>query len=283
MIESDADGARAAQRRLLLAATLAGPSWTSALDDPAMLWLAHMSEAPSDTELTQAAQFSEYDCRTIESRLIARLLDVRPFDPLNLVLRREGEVWILQDAERHDWLAVTADRMLSDFAFPTGLAGLIVHDDAGLDVVPKHYAQWQRESLEGGFTLLMPHRPPPDMCRRVGQNLRSLRPLATDLAHFDVCTGGGNLGWRLFWAAVARAAYSDLARRLPGLGQSSASYIARNFVSGEGTFRSAVPGFDAEVILPQLPMDLVLRMTGLDGTVLRLTDGRSVLITLPGR
>lgn len=82
------------------------------------------------------------------------------------------------------------------------------------------------------------------------------------------------------WALLARAAYGDLARRLTGLERSSAWWVWSNCLAGWGRLRC---GDAAELVMPPVALDLVLRMTGLDGTTVRLADGRSYAIALPGR
>jgi len=81
------------------------------------------------------------------------------------------------------------------------------------------------------------------------------------------------------WALLARAAYADFARRLGSLERSSASWLASNLLAGWGRL---APGAPALLVLPQVPLDLVLRMSGIDGTTVRLDDGRSVRLYLPG-
>jgi hypothetical protein len=79
-------------------------------------------------------------------------------------------------------------------------------------------------------------------------------------------------------ALVARAAYADLGRRLPGLALSSAAYLGRNAVHGIGRLLEMPPHgeADAEVALPSVPFDFIRLMTGLPGTVYALADGRRV-------
>lgn len=81
------------------------------------------------------------------------------------------------------------------------------------------------------------------------------------------------------WALLARAAYADFARRLGGLERSSANWLASNLLTGWGRL---APGEPALLVLPHVPLDLVLRMSGIDGTTVRLDDGRSVRLCLPG-
>jgi hypothetical protein len=102
-----------------------------------------------------------------------------------------------------------------------------------------------------------------------------LRDPARDLGFF---TAGARA--RRPWALLARAAYGDLARRMTGLERSSAWWLWANLLRGWGRLHPARP---ALLVLPRVPLDLVLRMTGLDGTRVALADGRTFEIALPGR
>lgn len=104
----------------------------------------------------------------------------------------------------------------------------------------------------------------------------ALRPIARDLGYFGLL---GDDPPHPSWVLLARAAFGDLGRRLPGLERSSAAYLAANIVMGKGRLDL---GVEADAILPRAPLDLVLRMTGIDGTKMRLADGRSVCLRLPG-
>jgi hypothetical protein len=103
----------------------------------------------------------------------------------------------------------------------------------------------------------------------------ALRPIARDLGYFGLLDDDPP---HPSWVLLARAAFGDLGRRLPGLERSSAAYLAANIVIGKGQLDL---GVEAEVTLPRAPLDLVLRMTGIDGTTVRLADGRSVFLRLP--
>jgi hypothetical protein len=110
---------------------------------------------------------------------------------------------------------------------------------------------------------------------RPGPASEEARPAGIDLEHFDATDGGPTARW----AVLARAAYADLARRLPGLARSSASWVARNLVAGQGELIMADDGVC--VRLPRAALDLVLRMTGIDRTRVDLGDGRSYRLMLP--
>jgi hypothetical protein len=104
----------------------------------------------------------------------------------------------------------------------------------------------------------------------------ALRPIARDLGYFGLLDDDPP---HPSWVLLARAAFGDLGRRLPGLERSSATYLAANIVMGKGQLDL---GVEAKVTLPRAPLDLVLRMTGIDGTTVRLADGRTVCLRLPG-
>ncbi|HEX8224025.1 MAG TPA: hypothetical protein VF605_09435 [Allosphingosinicella sp.] len=103
-----------------------------------------------------------------------------------------------------------------------------------------------------------------------------LRDPARDIAFFGLARDRP----RRPWALLARAAYGDLARRLVGLDRSSGAWLWTNVLAGWGQL---VPGEPARLHMPRVSLDLVLRMTGLDGSDVALADGRRFRIELPGR
>lgn len=123
---------------------------------------------------------------------------------------------------------------------------------------------------KGGRGLVLPHAIP-----LAGERAR---PVSRDLAHFgvDARTPAGRLPWIL----LARAAFADFARRLTGLERSSAAWLAANLIAGQGrvTF-----GEIPEVLLPGVPLDLVLRMTGIDRTIVAPAYGPAYRLCLPER
>jgi hypothetical protein len=83
---------------------------------------------------------------------------------------------------------------------------------------------------------------------------------------------------RRAWVLLARAAYGDFARRLHGLEGSSAAWLWERLLAGWGTLE---PGSPAVIHLPRAQLDLVLRMSALDGLLLE-TPGGQVRLALPG-
>jgi hypothetical protein len=124
---------------------------------------------------------------------------------------------------------------------------------------------------------------PPAELRRRWSDAR--RPLAVEAAGLrDPARDAGFFGLARDraarpWALVARAAYADLARRLTGLERSSAAWLWPNAFAGWGR---VLPGRRAQVWLPSVPLDMVLRLVGLGGSAYALPDGRSIELLLPG-
>jgi len=107
---------------------------------------------------------------------------------------------------------------------------------------------------------------------------RRARPVSRDLVHFgvDARTPAGRLPWIL----LARAAFADFARRLTGLERSSSAWLAANLIVGQGRVTFGDP---PEVLLPGVPLDLVLRMTGIDRTIVAPAHGPAYRLCLPER
>jgi hypothetical protein len=98
--------------------------------------------------------------------------------------------------------------------------------------------------------------------RRAGAELGyftlcDLTPPLLDGIRFDVT-----------WSLVARAVLKSFARRLLGFHRSSPEYLYQNFLAGPSIVTAARGAI--EVLLPRCPLDVVLRMTGVDGTTYRV-------------
>ena len=204
--------------RLTLAASLAGPAWRSAWEDPALHWLAGFVPDPEAGLLPAPPG--------LEARFRAHIAARAEPRALRPVVRTCGRLRLVQDLDSEDWLAIGTAREV-----------------ARLRAAP----------------------PPPE-----------LRDPARDVAFFGVARDRR----RRPWALLARAAYGDLARRLVGLERSSATWLWTNVLAGWGQLGPDEP---ARLRMPRVPLDLVLRMTGLDGTIVALRDGRRFRIDLPGR
>ncbi len=120
----------------------------------------------------------------------------------------------------------------------------------------------------GSARSALPHAVPPADARA--------RPVSRDLDYFGV--DARTAASRLSWVLLARAAFADFGRRLTGLERSSAAWLAANLIAGEG--RVAF-GDVPEILLPGVPLDLVLRMTGIDGTVVAPAEGPAFRLRLP--
>jgi hypothetical protein len=274
---------QASVRRLALAARLTGAQWRAALDDEAVQWLAGIGEPPDEAETASALMFSDAYHARISQGLLAKLLSLHAPRPLNLLLQRDDNVVVLQDAERQDWLAAAIGEVPDPHFAGVDIGWLLIGNDIGPERAPSPCREWRRCELpDSTFTLFTSNAPPDEkIIAQARRAFAALRPPGGDLIYFDAADATSDRRAALLWAVLARAAYSDLGRRLPGLELSSAHYLARNVVQGRGTFARRIDDYDAEVVLPPASMDLVLRMTGLDRTVLRLGDGRSVLLRLP--
>ncbi len=109
-----------------------------------------------------------------------------------------------------------------------------------------------------------------------GDAADTARPVDADADHFGARASASAARW----AVMARACHTDLARRLPGLARSSATWVARNLVAGAGQLAMGPDG--PVVTLPRVPFDLVLRMTGIDGTMVDAGAGRRFRLRMPG-
>ncbi|WP_299628741.1 hypothetical protein [uncultured Tateyamaria sp.] len=99
------------------------------------------------------------------------------------------------------------------------------------------------------------------------------RDPAVDLAWFDI----RHRAARRPWVLLARAAYGDFARRLHGLQGASAAWSWDRLLAGWGRLE---PGGPASIRLPSVPLDLVLRMGGMGGTLVETASG-PVMLQLP--
>ncbi|TIX49624.1 hypothetical protein [Alteraurantiacibacter aquimixticola] len=81
------------------------------------------------------------------------------------------------------------------------------------------------------------------------------------------------------WAVLARLAYGDFARRLSGLERSSACWLWPNLLSGWGSLEISDR---STASLARVPLDLVLRMAGVDGMSVTNAGGEAYHIRLPG-
>src|SRR5204863_8471371 len=82
------------------------------------------------------------------------------------------------------------------------------------------------------------------------------------------------------WSSVAATLLRVFARRLPGFGNSSPAHLDANVFAGRTSLRLS-PGI-AEVSISPRPLDILLRMGGLDGESYRLPwrDDATVTIRL---
>jgi hypothetical protein len=108
----------------------------------------------------------------------------------------------------------------------------------------------------------------------VARFLARRKPADAELGHYLVA------GDDPAAALVARAAARGLAARLSGLAWSSARHLRDNVLAGSGTV-SGVAG-EIEIHLSPRPLDIVLRLAGIDGCEFAAPwlPGRTVTIRL---
>jgi hypothetical protein len=264
-------------RRHALATALSGPNQAGAEDDEALRWLT-LHEAGGRAVPASLAD----DADALQFALFAALTGLRPPRPLHLVVQRSGNVSILQDALTQDWYRAT--RAPGELSLPEAeIASVLVGADIAQEL-PATLRGWTATLLaDGAHFLFTPHGAPgKEALSNATHTLESLRPAGPDLGYLAGERGieRAELSVMLF----ARAVYADLGRRLPGLAHSSAAYLGRNAVHGVGRLRQNPPGSrtDAEVDMSPVPFDFIWRMTGIGGTVYRLSDGRSILLNMTG-
>ncbi|MBI5877235.1 MAG: hypothetical protein HZB53_06270 [Chloroflexi bacterium] len=88
---------------------------------------------------------------------------------------------------------------------------------------------------------------------------------ALSLADWMNTTTGDRVETDAFTSALARTALALFARRLVGFERSSARYIQANFLEGAGS--ATIGADDVKAQLPACPLIMILRLTGLDHTV----------------
>jgi hypothetical protein len=87
----------------------------------------------------------------------------------------------------------------------------------------------------------------------------------------------------LAWSAIASGVVRAFARRLMGFDSSSAEFIYANFLAGTSVL--TVQPRKVEVFLPWVPLDVVLRVSGLGGQEFSLPSNseRVIELQLPTR
>jgi hypothetical protein len=108
----------------------------------------------------------------------------------------------------------------------------------------------------------------------VARFLARRKPADAELGHYLVA------GDDPAAALVARAAVRGLAARLSGLAWSSAGHLRDNVLAGSATVRDVGP--EIEVTLARRPLDIVLRLAGIDGCEFSVPwlAGRTVTVRL---
>jgi len=267
--------AEAKARRHQLANALSGTAKADAAGDEALRWMTGYEE-----EVEGPGSVTVEDAALLQQSLFRTLTGLRPMRALRLAVCRENGITILRDMLTQDWYFIRGDGEIP--ALPDcDITSIFVPADIATELCDR-WPGWEPVSLSGETRLLVRRNTGSDtgLLAEAARVAADLRPTGPDLAYLSGVNGcsGGGLTTMLF----ARAAYADIGRRLPGLTLSSAAYLGRNAIHGVGRLRENSPGneADADVDLPSVPFDFIWRMTGMDGTVYRLADGRSVRLNM---
>ncbi|MBI1205815.1 MAG: hypothetical protein GC191_00855 [Azospirillum sp.] len=281
--------------RHLLAALLAGPGRQSAWSDPALAWLSRIEDAGDPGPATAAALATLGGPADRVNAVIDLVATLRPPRPLVLAIAESDHGIVLADAGRNEWLFATsfAFRDWRDRLVQAAARFIRAADVPAAVLVPPGFeavaaaalgGAVQRSTLPGLPVQAFHHAgfaPGDERTATLARVHAAFRPTAGDL---DLLTPvdwpGLEREAALWWAVVARLAYADLARRVPGLALSSAGHLHRNLIDGDGRWR-LVPALEqAEVELPAAPLTLLLRMAGVAGTRVVLADRRAVTLRL---
>jgi hypothetical protein len=295
MVGEACDADAAAARRHLLAARLAGRAGADTLDDAALRWLTGYDGASERGALAAAAVLPAVSPAVLYSRLAERLARVRPPLPVIGMLEGFGARLVLSDPVRGDWLWA-GDTSWSEWREDLAAAVVRFAQSAGgspVVILPAELsnraaptlAVLQRRTLLAGGPIAALHDASVDLDDSMHQRLTELhalvRPAELDLAFFAMPDWPGlDPATDLAWSVLARAAYSDLARRLPGLAHSSAGHLWCNVASGIGSWHLVRNGEESEarVRLPVTPLRMLLRMVGINETRVRLGGGRTAVL-----
>jgi hypothetical protein len=108
---------------------------------------------------------------------------------------------------------------------------------------------------------------PGAMQEALARYLARARPAAQELAYLSLADHDlalvADLRSDLTWSLVANAVLKGLARRLLGFHWSSAEYLYQNFLGGTGLVQ--IEDHHIEVQLPSCPLQVVLRIAGVNG------------------
>jgi hypothetical protein len=295
MVSDACDAEAAATRRHLLAVKLAGQARADAVGDAALRWLTGYGGANERAELAAAAVLPAVWPAVLYPGLAERLARIRPPLPAIARLEESGTRLVLSDPTRGDWVwagDTSWDGWREDlatavvrFAQSGGGSPVIILPAELIHQAASALAMLPRRALLAGGPLAALHDASIDLDESMQLRLTELhalvRPADLDLAFFAMPDWPGlDPATDLAWSVLARAAYSDLARRLPGLGYSSAGHLWRNVVDGIGSWHVVRNGEESEarVRLPPTPLRMLLRMVGINETRLRVGGGRTAVL-----
>ncbi len=271
------EAADARARRHRLAIALSGSAQADAADDEALRWLTRYEEP----DICAAGALASGEAVLLQQALFRTLTSLRPARPMRLVMARENGITILQDLMTQDWYFMRGDGALPSLP-DCDIKSILVPDNIASELCDQ-LPGWATTPLpdERHILLTRDGRPDEGFISETSRAVDELRPVAPDLAYLSGADGFSETGLTIM--LFARAAYTDLGRRLPGLAASSAAYLGRNAIHGIGRLRPNLPDdadVDADVDLASLPFDVIWRMTGMDGFVFRLADDRSIRLNM---
>jgi hypothetical protein len=161
---------------------------------------------------------------------------------------------LVRDVERDEWLGAPGSA--------EGLSALIgdIGETVGSEPVLVEAADEQRMTQADRLA--------------VARFFARRRPANVELGHYLVAGDDPSA------ALIARAAARGLAARLTGLAWSSAGHLRDNVLAGPATIRDV--GRQIEVELAPRPLDIILRLAGIDGCSFGVPwlDGRTVNLRL---
>jgi hypothetical protein len=267
-------------RMIVALKCLGGGRAQEALNDP-VFQLAVGAEPPVEIEAIRAIAASAtasgdeavlaglVESLATRGRLEARALAV------DLIRRGRSEVLALRDVSGDGWAFASPlrDRECAPIALARGLA-LLRH--AGL--APEHGILNSRAAarIDANALAKLGIHPVPTDDSELPSELRAqiatfqerASGLGEELDHFDLPLLARRARFDLTWSLVARAVLRTFARRLSGFAWSSPDFLFRNFLAGESVVR--VSDRAIEVELPEVPLQLVLRLACVDGQTYRV-------------
>jgi hypothetical protein len=272
---------RTTLRMIVALKCLGGARMQEALNDPVFQLAVGAAAHPVDAEavrVTAASATARGDeallAGLVESLAARGRLEARAL-AVDLIRRGRTEVLALRDVSSDGWAFAwpLGDRERAPVVLARGLALL---RNAGL--ASEHCILDSRAAERIDASALAhvgTHPLPADdsaLPKELREHIASFRERAggldEELDHFSLQALGHRARFDLVWTLVARAVLRTFAGRLSGFAWSSPDFLFRNFLAGESMVR--VSDRAIEVELPAVPLQLVLRLAGVDGQTYRV-------------